>query len=62
MSETVKKLLIENDFEFNSPYKLSGSLLNLLTHLYYNIGILQAKTVPNKPDYQRILDLRNWKL
>ncbi|HNR44860.1 MAG TPA: hypothetical protein PKH80_06815 [Methanofastidiosum sp.] len=53
---------VETDFEFNSPYKLSGNLLNLLTHLYYNIGILQEKTVPNKPDYQRILDLRNWKL
>ena len=53
---------VDTDFEFNSPYKLSGSLLNLLSHLYYNIGILQEKTTPNKPDYQRILDLRNWKL
>jgi hypothetical protein len=53
---------VDTDFEFNSPYKLSGSLLNLLSHLYYNIGILQEKTGPNKPDYERILKLRGWKL
>ncbi|HQG61924.1 MAG TPA: hypothetical protein PLU96_07600 [Methanofastidiosum sp.] len=53
---------VDTDFEFNSPYKLSGSLINLFSHLYYNIGILQEIKNPTKPDYQRILDLRNWKL
>jgi len=55
-------ITVDTDFEFNTPYKLSGSLLNLLTHLYYNIGLLQEKTVPDAPDYERILKLRNWKL
>jgi len=55
-------ITVETDFEFNEPYNLSGSLLNILSQLYYNIGILQDLMTPNDPDYERILKLRNWKL
>ena len=55
-------ITIDTDFEINSPYKMSGGLLELMCQLYHNIGILQEILNPTKPDYQRILDLRNWKL
>ncbi|KYC53481.1 MAG: hypothetical protein AMQ22_00271 [Candidatus Methanofastidiosum methylothiophilum] len=55
-------ITIDTEFELNKPYNMSGNLLDLMSQLYYNIGILQEMINPNKPDYQRILDLRNWKL
>lgn len=55
-------ITIDTDFEMNSPYKISGNLIDLMIKLYYNIGILQEIKNPLEPNYQRILDLRNWKL
>jgi len=55
-------ITVDTDFELNEPYKLSGSPLNMLSHLYYNIGLLQEWMEPSDPDYERILNLRNWKL
>lgn len=53
-------ITVDTDFELNEPYRINGSLLELLCQLYYNIGLLQEKLKPSDPDYERILKLRNW--
>jgi len=50
------------DFDLKSSYKISGNPLELLSNIYYHIGLVQEKLHIEDFEYTKIIEKREWEI